>query len=198
MKNPFTSFVKWTQDIEQIETYKAEAYTAGADSAAAKFMTQHEKLIKKIGLLTQQNIDNEERIRKQADERVKRIEKSFEDNLEKTEQSLKDSLDVYRGQVEEERQRLRRRSNTLGDKIDKINELITRMLQHSTLIIDEQDGILKSAGRIKAHRNVLLNFEVEVKEVMQESAPLLSIEMNDGTEDKTGDKLSEHITDKPK
>ena len=169
----FEKIKKYFQDIKDIELSKAAAYARGLEEASSKFLSQQKSMTHRISELTKQNNDTELRIRKSADERIAQME------------ALHDTkCATCRQTVEEERQRFVKRQNLLAKKIADFDAVWMSMYQHANLIIDEHDVLLRSSGRLVASRNVLTTFKKQVDTIMEESAPLLSIELTDGSEDK--------------
>jgi hypothetical protein len=117
-----------------------------------------------------------------ADQRIERM-----DQLHET------KCTSCRANLEAERQRLLRRQNQLARKISEFEEVWLNMYQHANSIIDEHDILLRSSGRLVASRNVLLGFKKKVDQIIQESAPLLSIELHDSSSDKLADAPPENI-----
>ena len=166
-------FKKFLNEKRDIESIRAQAYAQGQETASARFISQQNSMTNKIQDLTNQNIAIEKRIRESADSRIDTLEGL---HREKCNSCTKN--------VEEERQRLMRRQGLLADKIAKFDEVWMKMYQHANNIIDEHDMLLRSSSRLVASRNILLTFKKRIDEVMEESMPLLSIEMHDGLEDK--------------
>jgi hypothetical protein len=173
MENPVKWWRKHSQEVERIEMYKTQEYARGCDETAGKFKKQVDSLTSKIEELIQQNIESEKRIRGLADSRISHIEHTNE---------LK--CRACRVNLEDERQRLRRRQGLLAEKISKFDEVWMNLYQHANTIVEEHDSILRASGRIVASRNILLDFRKQVDIIMTESAPLLSVEMGDSKEDK--------------
>ena len=164
---------KYLNEKRDIESIRVQAYAQGQETAAARFMSQQKSMTDKIQELTNQNIAIEKRIRESADMRIDTLEILHREKCTSCSKN-----------VEEERQRLMKRQGLLADKISKFDEVWMKMYQHANNIIDEHDMLLRSSGRVVASRNILLTFKKRIDEVMEESMPLLSIEMHDGLEDK--------------
>lgn len=169
----FEPIKKYLNEIRDIESIRAQAYAQGQETASARFMSQQMSMTNKIQELTNQNIAIEKRIRESADLRVDTMEKMHREKCTSCSKN-----------VEEERQRLIKRQGLLANKIAKFDEIWMKMYQHANNIIDEHDVLLRSSSRLVASRNILLTFKKRIDEVMEESMPLLSIELHDGLEDK--------------
>jgi hypothetical protein len=180
----FKKFHLWRQDKERQRVKVAEAYARGCDETAASFIEQQQKMTNKIKDLSDQNIEMESALRKQADDRIKNLEKMHAIQC-------KDC----RNNLEAERQRMVRQQGALADKMAKVDELVIRLMQHANVIIDEHDNILRSSGRIVSHRNVLTDFKREADSIMIESIPLLEI---DGPGADTGGVQDESSKTKPR
>lgn len=174
--SPMRKFRKWRQTMDKIEVYRAEAYAKGCDETAGKFIEQQQRLTEKIQKLSDRHASEENRMRIASDKRIADVEAIHE--IKCTE---------CRSNMEEERQRLRRRQAMLADKMARVDELIIKLLQHANVIVDEHDAILRSSGRIVSHRNVLIAFKKEVGGIMEEAAPLLSLELTDTQSNKAVD-----------
>lgn len=169
----FDGIRKYFENIKHIEAIKAQYYSKGQEDASTRFIAQQKNMTKKIEELTEQNISVEKRLRVSADERVERMEKLH--NAKCT---------SCRKNLEDERQRLLKRQNALAKKIAEFEEVWMSMYQHANTIIDEHDILLRSSGRLVASRNILVGFKKQVDAIMEESAPLLSMELQDSSEDK--------------
>lgn len=172
----FESIKKHFENIKHIEAIKAQYYSKGSEEASTRFLTQQKNMTKKIEELTEQNIAIEQRLRVNADKRVNRMEELH--NAKCT---------SCRKNLEDERQRLIKRQNAIAKKISEFEEVWMSMYQHANTIIDEHDILLRSSGRLVASRNVLVGFKKRVDEIIEESAPLLSVELLDSSEDKNID-----------
>ena len=169
----FNKIKKHFEKIDQIEAIKAEYLAKGREEVTARFLAQQKKMTNKIEELTTQNIEVERRLRNAADQRIERMEKLHDEKCNSCRENL-----------EAERQRLLRRQRSLAKKISEFEEVWLNMYQHATTIIDEHDVLLRSSGRLVSSRNILLCFRKQVDEIMEQSAPLLSIELQDSSEDK--------------
>ena len=153
------------QRIEQWESLLAEKYAQGQQEATTSFLESNKKAQETIQKLTQDNIETEKRIRAQAEKRIADIEKLHHD-----------TCTICKQNVEEERQRLLKLQSYLSKKISKVNDVYLQMFSYAELIIDEQDTLLKAAGRIKAYKDTLIRFRKEVDKLEDDSVPLLSVE----------------------
>jgi len=174
---------QYFEGLKHVAVVKAQYYSKGQEDASARFITQQKKMTAKIEELTEQNISIERRLRTAADQRIERMEQLHETKCSSC-----------RTNLEAERQRLLRRQNQLAKKIAEFEEVWINMYQHANTIIDEHDILLRSSGRLVASRNVLLGFKRKVDQIMQESAPLLSIELQDSSVDKTFDVPQEELS----
>lgn len=172
----FEGIKKYFRDIREIERYKSESYNAGYDDATAEAVRHITKLTDQMGELTDRYTASEKRTRTVSDERIKDLEDLH------TRQ-----CDECRRNLEDERQRLRRRQSVLAEKIDVVDDLMSRLMNHAGVIVNEHDSILRSSGRIVAHRDVLLQFQQEASTIMRDAKPLLSLEITDSSEDKVVD-----------
>jgi len=172
----FEGIKKYFEGLKHVEAIKAQYYSKGQEDASTRFITQQKKMTAKIEELTEQNISIERRLRTAADQRIERMEQLHEAKC-----------GSCRTNLEAERQRLLRRQNQLARKISEFEEVWMNMYQHANTIIDEHDILLRSSGRLVASRNVLVGFKQKVDQIMQESAPLLSIELQDSSTDKNVD-----------
>ena len=166
------------EKVDQMEAIKAEYYAKGQDDATSRFLSQQSKMTSKIEELTAQNIDFEHRLRTSADQRIERMEKLHDEKCTSCRQNL-----------EAERQRLLRRQKQLATKISEFEEVWLCMYQHANNIIDEHDVLLRSSSRLVSSRNILIDFKRRVDDIIEKSAPLLSIELQDSSKDKTMDDL---------
>jgi hypothetical protein len=178
----FERITRYFEGLKHVEAIKAQYYSKGQEDASSRFIIQQKNVTKKIEELTSQNIAIERRLRTAADQRIERMEQLHETKCS-----------ACRTNLEAERQRLLRRQNQLARKISEFEEVWMSMYQHANTIIDEHDILLRSSGRLVASRNVLLGFKKKVDNIMQESAPLLSIELHDSSTDKMGDLTPESI-----
>ena len=178
----FERITRYFEGLKHVEAVKAQYYSKGQEDASSRFIIQQKNVTKKIEELTSQNIAIERRLRTAADQRIERMEQLHETKCS-----------ACRTNLEAERQRLLRRQNQLARKISEFEEVWMSMYQHANTIIDEHDILLRSSGRLVASRNVLLGFKKKVDNIMQESAPLLSIELHDSSTDKMGDLTPESI-----
>ena len=169
----FENIKKYFENIREIDAIKAQCYARGQEDASARFISQQKSMTTKIEELTRQNNDTERRVRNAADDRIKRLEKMHDEKCNSCRQTL-----------EEERQRLVKRQNLLSKKMSNFDDVWMSMYTHANMIIEEHDTLLRSSGRLVASRNVLSGFKTQVDEIMKESAPLLSIELTDSSEDK--------------
>lgn len=169
----FESIKKYFENIKEIDAIKAQFYAKGQEEASARFLNQQKSMTQKISELTKQNNDTELRVRTSADERIKRMEELHDAKCNTCRQTL-----------EEERQRLVKRQNLLAKKISDFEAVWMNMYQHANMIIEEHDILLRASGRLVASRNVLSTFKKQVDIIMEESAPLLSIELTDSSQDK--------------
>lgn len=172
----FDNIRRYFEGLRHVEAVKAQYYSKGQEDASSRFIIQQKNMTKKIEELIEQNIAIERRLRTAADQRIERMEQLHETRCS-----------ACRTNLEAERQRLLRRQNQLARKISEFEEVWLNMYQHANTIIDEHDILLRSSGRLVASRNVLLGFKKKVDQIMQESAPLLSIELHDSSVDKVGD-----------
>jgi len=172
----FERITKYFEGLKHVAAVKAQYYSKGQEDASSRFIIQQKNMTKKIEELTEQNIAIERRLRTSADQRIERMEQLHETRCSSC-----------RTNLEAERQRLLRRQNQLARKIAEFEEVWLNMYQHANTIIDEHDILLRSSGRLVASRNVLLGFKKKVDQIMQESAPLLSIELHDSSTDKLVD-----------
>ena len=179
----FERITRYFEGLKHVEAVKAQYYSKGQEDASSRFIIQQKNMTKKIEELTEQNIAIERRLRTAADQRIERMEQLHETKCS-----------ACRTNLEAERQRLLRRQNQLARKISEFEEVWMSMYQHANTIIDEHDILLRSSGRLVASRNVLLGFKKKVDNIMQESAPLLSIELHDSSADKMGDLTPESIS----
>ena len=166
-------FRRYFEGLKHMEAIKAQYYSKGQEDAATRFLTHQKSMTKKIEELTEQNSAIERRLRTSADQRIERMEQLHEAKCTSCRKNLED-----------ERQRLLRRQGQLARKIAEFEEVWLNMYQHANTIIDEHDILLRSSGRLVASRNVLVGFKKRVDQIMQESAPLLSVELQDSSEDK--------------
>jgi hypothetical protein len=178
----FEGIRKYFENIKYIESVKAEYYSKGQEDAATRFISQQKNMTKKIEELTAQSNLIEQRLRQNADARVNRMEELH--NAKCT---------SCRKNLEDERQRLIKRQNTLAKRMEDFEEVWMSMYQHANTIIDEHDILLRSSGRLVASRNVLVSFKKRVDEIMEAAAPLLSMELLDSSEDKNIDIVSETL-----
>jgi len=178
----FENMRRYFEGLKHVAAIKAQYYSIGQEDASSRFIIQQKNMTKKIEELTEQNIAIERRLRTSADQRIERMEQLHETKCS-----------ACRTNLEAERQRLLRRQNQLARKISEFEEVWLNMYQHANTIIDEHDVLLRSSGRLVASRNVLLGFKKKVDDIMQESAPLLSIELHDSSIDKLGDVSPETI-----
>jgi len=178
----FERITRYFEGLKHVAAVKAQYYSKGQEDASSRFIIQQKNVTKKIEELTSQNIAIERRLRTAADQRIERMEQLHETKCS-----------ACRTNLEAERQRLLRRQNQLARKISEFEEVWMSMYQHANTIIDEHDILLRSSGRLVASRNVLLGFKKKVDNIMQESAPLLSIELHDSSTDKMGDLTPESI-----
>ncbi len=169
----FEKIKKYFEKIKEIEAIKVQYYAKGQEEAAARFLSQQKSMTHKIEELTRQNNETEFRVRTAADERIKRTEKLHDEKCTACRQNLED-----------ERQRLIRRQNLLAKKTSEFEDVWMSMYTHANMIIEEHDNLLRSSGRLVASRNVLSGFKRRVDEIMEEAAPLLSIELTDSAHDK--------------
>jgi hypothetical protein len=169
----FEKIKKYFERVEEIEAIKVQEYAKGQDEASSRFLTQMKSMTHKIEELTKQNNETEFRVRTAADERIKRIEKLHDEKCTACRQNLED-----------ERQRLIKRQNLLAKKTSEFEDVWMSMYTHANMIIEEHDNLLRSSGRLVASRNILSGFKRRVDEIMEEAAPLLSIELTDSTHDK--------------
>lgn len=167
---------KYFEGLKHMEAVKAQYYSKGQEDAATRFLSHQKNMTKKIEELTDQNSAIERRLRTSADQRIERMEQLHEAKCTSCRKNLED-----------ERQRLLRRQNQLARKIADFEEVWLNMYQHANTVIDEHDILLRSSGRLVASRNILIGFKKQVDQIMQDSAPLLSIELQDSTEDKSMD-----------
>jgi hypothetical protein len=169
----FEKIKKYFERVEEIEAIKVQEYAKGQDEASSRFLTQMKNMTHKIEELTKQNNETEFRVRTAADERIKRIEKLHDEKCTACRQNLED-----------ERQRLIKRQNLLAKKTSEFEDVWMSMYTHANMIIEEHDNLLRSSGRLVASRNILSGFKRRVDEIMEEAAPLLSIELTDSAHDK--------------
>lgn len=179
----FEKITRYFEGLKHVEAVKAQYYSKGQEDASSRFIIQQKNMTKKIEELTEQNIAIERRLRTAADQRIERMEQLHETKCS-----------ACRTNLEAERQRLLRRQNQLARKISEFEEVWMSMYQHANTIIDEHDILLRSSGRLVASRNVLLGFKKKIDNIMQESAPLLSIELHDSSADKMGDITPESMS----
>jgi len=172
----FENIKKYFEDIKEINAIRAQSYAKGQEDASNRFLTQQKRMTTKIEELTKQNNDTERRVREAADDRVAMLEKMHDEKCKLCRQNLED-----------ERKRLISRQNQLAKRMSEFENIWLSMYTHANTIINEHDVLLRSSGRLVASRNILLGFKKQADEIMQESAPLLSIEMHDGSEDKNID-----------
>jgi len=172
----FGRIKKYFENVRYIEAIKAEYYAKGQDEATGRFISNQKGMIKKIEELTKQNNDTELRLRSAADQRIQQMEELHEEKCSSC-----------RANLEAERQRLLRRQNQIAKKSAELEEVLMKVYQHINNIIDEHDILLRASGRIVASRNVLMDFKKSADGIMQETAPLLSIELHDGSSDKVID-----------
>ena len=174
---------KYFENIKDIEMIKAEYRARGQEEATARFITQQKKMTDKIEELTEQNIAIERRLRNAADQRVERME-----------QLHNEKCTSCRHNLEEERQRLQKRQSQLAKKINEFEDVWIGMYQHANTIIDEHDTLIRSSGRLIGSRNVLDGFRKRFDNIIEQSVPLLSVELQDSSRDKTVD-AARAITD---
>jgi hypothetical protein len=183
----FNGIQKYFRNVEELESIRVQAYSQGQEDAASRFMAQQKAMTNKIEELSAQNISTEKRLRVSADSRINTLE------------SLHDAkCNSCRRNLEEERQRLLRRQSQLAEKIAKFDEVWMNLYQHATSIIDEHDVLIRSSGRLVASRNILLDFRRQVDTIMEEAAPLLSIELHDSAADKNIDLTPSQLTESEK
>ena len=151
--------------VEETDSLIAESYSRGQQEATTAFLDSNKKMQETIKKLTQENIETEKRIRDQAERRIADIEKLHYDTCTRCKQN-----------VEEERQRLLTLQSYLASKISKFSNVWLQMFHYADLLIEEQDSVLKSAGRIKSYKDTLIKFRKEVDTLEEDSIPLLSLE----------------------
>jgi hypothetical protein len=172
----FERIKKYFENIKEIDAIKAQAYAKGQEDASARFLSQQKSMTVKIEELTRQNNETEHRVRSTADERIVMTEKLYDEKCKLCRQNL-----------EEERQRLIRRQNQLAKKMSEFENVWMTMYTHANALIDEHSVLLRSSSRLVASKNILIGFKKQADAIMQDSAPLLSIEMHDSSEDKSID-----------
>lgn len=175
MANVLKSWRKHSQTIDRIEMYKAQEYARGCDETSDKFKKQVTSMTNKIQELAQQNIDAEARMRDSSDKRINHYERLQEQRCEKCRESL-----------EAERLRLTRRQTMLADKLGLVDDILSRLSKHAAMVFDGCNTILKESGRLQSHMNIIECFQMEMKALVESSAPLLSYDMTDLKEDKSG------------
>jgi hypothetical protein len=174
-------FRKW-KHIKYIEQYKAQEYIRGCDDTTGNFLKQMKSVQKKIDDLSIKNIEDETRFRNAADKRVERHEEAHNVKCK-----------ICRESLEESRQRLVRRQQQLAEKMSKLDQVWLKMYQHAAILIEEHDTILRSSSRITSARNVLVGFKKDIDIIMEEAAPLLSMELSDSSEDKKAEIIIDPI-----
>ena len=172
----FSKIRQYFDGLKYVEAIKAQYYSKGQEEASARFIVQQKNMTKTIEELSAQNTMIERKLRQAADERI-----------DKMEQLHNAKCNSCRRNLEDERQRLLKRQNQLAKKISEFEEVWLTMYQHANTIIDEHDLLLRSCGRLVASRNILIDFKKRVDLIMEESAPLLSMELQDSSEDKNID-----------
>ena len=175
MANPLETWRKYSQSIEKIEMYKAQEYARGCDETSNKFKKQVTSMTDKIQELAQQNIEAEARMRSTSDKRIQHFERLQEQRCEKCRDTL-----------EAERVRLTRRQAMLASKLEVADDILSRLSKHVSMVSDGCSTMLKESGRLQSLMNALDHFQIEMEGLVESSAPLLSYDMADLKEDKTG------------
>lgn len=152
--------------IKDARLARAEGYAAGTDDATRQITKQIKSLTNRISYLTTENLQMEERVRKVYEERLDILEKRHTKNCKECMQA-----------TEFERERLRNNQNVLLDLIHRFNIVFMKVFKHANLVVDEHDNIIKSSGRVKASRDVLLSIKSEADQIIKKAMPLLSVEI---------------------
>ena len=161
----FTKIKLYFQRIEQMDSLMTQRYSQGQQDASNRFLEVQKEMNETVEKLTKDNIDTEKRLRAQTEKRIADIEKLHYD-----------TCTICKQNVEEERQRLLKLQSYLSNKINKFNDVWLKMFSYAELIIEEQDTLLKAAGRIKAYKDTLIKFRKEVDNLEDDAVPLLSLE----------------------
>lgn len=150
---------------------RVEGYAQGTEDASKELMRQVRALNTRIGELTQENLLIEERLRNHYNERTDILESRH------TEKCKKCMLIT-----EAERERLRKNQNMILDLIQKFNIVFMKVFKHANLVVDEHDNIIKSSGRVKASRDILLGIKSEADKIIQKVLPLTSTNITEDSQ----------------
>jgi len=147
---------------------RVEGYSRGVDDTTASLSKKITNLTKRIGELTEENLRMEEKLRSVYAERNDILE------ARRTKQ-CKECMSV----TERERERLRTNQNLILDLIQKFNVVFMKIYKHANLVVDEHDTIIKSSGRVKASKDILLTIKVEADELIKKILPLTDIRLTE-------------------
>lgn len=160
----------------------AEGYAKGVDEATITMTNQLNALTNRMSELSQENLNMEEKLRGTYDERLGIIDRRYTD---KCKECMKTT--------ESERERLRKTQNMMLDLIQKFNIVFMKVFKHANLVVDEHDTIIKSSGRVKASRDILLSIKTEADEIIKKALPLVGIQITELSKDKDPIHLMEEI-----
>ena len=143
---------------------KAEGYSQGSEDVSNELMRQIKALNARISQLNTENLDMEEDLRQHYGERTNLLESRYTDKCKKCMIT-----------TEAERERLRKNQNMILDLIQKFNVVFMKVFKHTSLVVDEHDNIIKSSGRVKTSRDILMGIKAEADKIIQKVLPLTSI-----------------------
>lgn len=147
---------------------RAEGYAQGCEDASNELMRQVKSLNATITQLTDDNLKIEERLRHHYEDRTTILENRYTDKCKKCMLT-----------TEAERERLRKNQNLILDLIQKFNVVFMKVFKHASLVVDEHDNIIKSSGRVKSSRDILMGIKAEADKIIQKVLPLTSISLTE-------------------
>lgn len=170
LKNKVLNTKSYFSRVGDAKLARAEGYSDGINEATRRLTGKINEMTQRIGDLTKENLNIEAKLRAIYDERIAILEARQTKNC-------KDCMRV----TENERERLRSNQSVLLDTIQRFNIVFMRIFKHTNLVVDEHDNIIKSSGRVKASRDILLDIKSEADTIIKKAQPLLSTGVTEGT-----------------
>lgn len=153
---------------EDVKLARTEGYAEGCEDTTNELMRQIKALNNSVTHLTEENLRIEEHLRQHYEDRTNILENRYTDKCKKCMLA-----------TEAERERLRKNQNLILDLIQKFNVVFMKVFKHANLVVDEHDNIIKSSGRVKSSREILVGIKTEADKIIQKVLPLTSISLTE-------------------
>jgi len=193
-KDKKNQIISYRRRVVDATLARAEGYAGGIEVATTQLTSKIQKLTESLNEQASDNLRMGDKLRREHEHREDKLRISYEERVDILEKRHTKNCKECMETTEMERERLRNNQNSLLNLIQSINMTYMKLFKHSSLIADEHDSIIKSSGRVKASRDMLLMIRKEIDDLVKKALPTLDI-----TETETGQPLSiDHNIDKLK